>query len=55
MTNGFYIVDIHFVLYIFTLIMITIINITIFFNVNVIYSIAVQQLELFAYASLSKK
>ena len=33
--------------YIFTLIMITIINITIFFNANVIYTVAVKQSELF--------
>ena len=33
--------------YIFTLMMITIINITVYFNVNVIYTVAVKQSELF--------
>ena len=45
MTNAFYISDLIFQ-YIFTLIMITIINITIFFKVNVIYTVAEKQLEL---------
>ena len=33
--------------YIFTLIMITIINMSIYFNVNVIYTVAVKHSELF--------
>ena len=40
MTNAFYISDIHFSIF-FTLIIITIINISIYFNVNVIYTAAV--------------
>ena len=35
--------------------MISIINITIFFNVNAIYTVAVKQSELFTEASLSKE